>query len=156
MRRFRRRRHGQSLVEFALMGPIFFVLLMGTIDLGRAIYIYNTISDAAREGARAAVPAQVPVASQDDIVTAINTKLGGGFSLTVDPCVNLPTPCTAMQNPPTSPNTGVIWFTSPRPAGRTPVTVQIVYYFSPFVPFVREAAGNSVRLKAQATMVTEY
>ncbi len=147
MRRFRRRRHGQSLVEFALMGPIFFVLLMGTIDLGRAIYIYNTISDAAREGARAAVPAQVPVASQDDIVTAINTKLGGGF---------FPTPCTAMQNPPTSPNTGVIWFTSPRPAGRTPVTVQIVYYFSPFVPFVREAAGNSVRLKAQATMVTEY
>jgi Flp pilus assembly protein TadG len=138
------------------MGPVFFLLLFGTVDLGRAVYIYNTIADAAREGARVAIPAQSPVADADAITAAINGKLGGGFAITVDPCVRRPVPCTSMENPPTAPNTGVIWFTNPRPAGRTTVTVQIVYYFSPFVPLIREAAGSRIRLSAQTTMVTEY
>lgn len=156
MYRWVRGRCGQSLLEFALMGPVFFLLLFGTVDLGRAVYIYNTISDASREGARAAVPAQNPTTSNDGIVDAINSKLGGGFSITIDPCVSQPIPCTSMQNPPTAPNTGVIWFTSPRPPGRTPVAVEIQYYFSPYVPLVREAAGNRIQLKTRTTMVTEY
>ncbi len=151
-----RRRSGQSLVEFALMGPIFFMLLLGTIDVGRAIYIYNSISDAAREGARAAVPAQAPRASNGDVMDAVTGKLGGSISLTIDPCVNDPIPCTSMQHPPTVPNTGVVWFTNPRPAGRTAVKVQIVYYFAPWVPIVSQAAGNNIQLTAQTTMVTEF
>jgi len=65
-----RARLGLTVVEFALMGPIFFLLLLGSLDLGRAVYIYNSISDAAREGARAAVPAQTPRASNGDIMDA--------------------------------------------------------------------------------------
>jgi hypothetical protein len=54
-RRVRRREHGQTMVEFALALPLFFVLIFGLIDLGRAVYAYNTISNAARVGARAAI-----------------------------------------------------------------------------------------------------
>jgi hypothetical protein len=39
-------------VEFALILPIIFVLTLGLIDGARAILLYNTVSNAAREGAR--------------------------------------------------------------------------------------------------------
>ena len=40
-------------MEFALAVPIFLVILMAVFDLGRAIYMYNGVSQAAREVARA-------------------------------------------------------------------------------------------------------
>jgi Flp pilus assembly protein TadG len=48
----RRRGRGQALVEFAIALPIFLMLLMGVFDLGRAIYMYNGVSEASREIAR--------------------------------------------------------------------------------------------------------
>lgn len=55
-RRFARRRsRGQALVEFALVIPIFLVLLMAVFDLGRAVFAYNSVTNAAREGARLAI-----------------------------------------------------------------------------------------------------
>ena len=48
----RTRRRGQSLVEFALVLPIFLLLIMGVIDAGRLVYMNSTLSNAAREGAR--------------------------------------------------------------------------------------------------------
>jgi hypothetical protein len=51
-----RRRHspGQTLVEFALVFPVFVLLFFGVIDGGRAIYMNTVVSQAAREGARLA------------------------------------------------------------------------------------------------------
>ena len=46
---------GQALVEFAMVGLIFFIVVFGTIDVGRAVWNYNTLSQATREGARFAV-----------------------------------------------------------------------------------------------------
>ncbi|WP_462411052.1 TadE/TadG family type IV pilus assembly protein [Neobacillus sp. Marseille-QA0830] len=46
--------NGQSLVEFALILPIFIMLLFGIIDFGRAFHAYLTIDHAGREAARAA------------------------------------------------------------------------------------------------------
>lgn len=43
---------GQALVEFSLAIVVFLVLLMGVFDLGRAIYQYNGVAQAAREIAR--------------------------------------------------------------------------------------------------------
>jgi Flp pilus assembly protein TadG len=43
---------GQALVEFALTVVIFLTILMGIFDLGRGIYMYNGLSEAAREIAR--------------------------------------------------------------------------------------------------------
>ena len=48
-------RRGQALVEFALIIPLFLVLLVGLFDLGRAVFAYNTLTNAAREGARTAI-----------------------------------------------------------------------------------------------------
>ncbi len=46
------RNHGQSMVEFALILPVFVLVFAGIFDLGRAFYASITITNAAREGAR--------------------------------------------------------------------------------------------------------
>lgn len=48
-------RRGQSLVEFALVLPIFVLVLVGIFDAGRAIYVYSTINNAAHEAVRLAI-----------------------------------------------------------------------------------------------------
>lgn len=45
-------RRGQALVEFALVFPIFALLLFGLIDLGRYMYVTNAFNQASREAAR--------------------------------------------------------------------------------------------------------
>jgi Flp pilus assembly protein TadG len=57
-RRRRSRGRGQNLVEFALILPVFLLLLVGIFDFGRAIYAYNTVNNAAREGGRLAITDQ--------------------------------------------------------------------------------------------------
>lgn len=47
-----RLQRGQALVEFSLSIIIFLVMLMGIFDVGRAIFMYNGVSEAAREIAR--------------------------------------------------------------------------------------------------------
>jgi Flp pilus assembly protein TadG len=46
---------GQALVEFALVAPIFLLLLFSIIDFGRAVYYIQALNNAAREGARYAI-----------------------------------------------------------------------------------------------------
>jgi hypothetical protein len=55
----RDRERGVTLVEFALTLPIILALLFGAIDLGLAVYASNTVSNAAREGARVAAVNQI-------------------------------------------------------------------------------------------------
>lgn len=43
---------GQSLVELALTLPIFLLLLIGIMEVGRLVFFYNAIYSASREGAR--------------------------------------------------------------------------------------------------------
>lgn len=45
-------RRGQALVEFSLAIIVFLLLLMAIFDFGRGIYMYNGVSQAAREIAR--------------------------------------------------------------------------------------------------------
>lgn len=47
-------RRGQALVEFSLSIMVFLAMLMGIFDLGRAIFTYNGVSEAARDIARRA------------------------------------------------------------------------------------------------------
>ena len=58
MRRFRvakRGEGGQALTEFALISLIFFMLVFGMIDIGRAVWHYNALAEATREGTRYAI-----------------------------------------------------------------------------------------------------
>jgi Flp pilus assembly protein TadG len=58
-RQRRRRLHaclrGQNMVEFALIAPIFFMILFGCFELGRMAYINHSLENATREGARYAI-----------------------------------------------------------------------------------------------------
>ena len=46
---------GQDLLEFALVVPLFFLLTLGLIEFSLLYFQYNTIANAAREGARAGI-----------------------------------------------------------------------------------------------------
>jgi Flp pilus assembly protein TadG len=48
----RHRSRGQALVEFSLAFSVFVLIVFGLIDLGRVVYAHNSLSEAAREGAR--------------------------------------------------------------------------------------------------------
>lgn len=50
-----RRSAAQALAEFALIAPIFFLLLLGIIEAGRFIFYYEMLNNATREGARYAI-----------------------------------------------------------------------------------------------------
>ncbi len=54
-RRPPRRSRGQALVEFAVVLPVFLLILAGVIDFGLGLYSQMTVINAAREGARYAV-----------------------------------------------------------------------------------------------------
>lgn len=55
-----RKSRGQALVEFALVFPLLFFLLALSIDLFRVDWVTSTVAEAARQGARQAVPNQDP------------------------------------------------------------------------------------------------
>lgn len=51
---------GASVVEFAIILPLFLLLIGGMVDLGRAFYTEVMLTNAAREGARSAMYSQTP------------------------------------------------------------------------------------------------
>ncbi len=46
------RREGISSVEFAIIGPVFLLILFGMISFGSVLYTHNNMINAAREAAR--------------------------------------------------------------------------------------------------------
>ena len=50
-----RNARGQTLVEFAMVIPIFLIVFLAVVDLGRVVWANNTLSHAAREAARFAI-----------------------------------------------------------------------------------------------------
>ena len=51
----RRAHGGQALIEFALVLPLILLILMGVVDFGRAIFAFNEVANAAREGGRTGI-----------------------------------------------------------------------------------------------------
>jgi Flp pilus assembly protein TadG len=43
---------GQAIVEFLIVSGAFFMMVFGTIDFGRAIYMYSELHSSVQEGAR--------------------------------------------------------------------------------------------------------
>ena len=50
---------GQALVEFAVVFPLIALLAFGFIDVGRAVFTYNTLTNSAREASRVAAVNQL-------------------------------------------------------------------------------------------------
>lgn len=53
--RFAARQRGVAAVEFALVAIPFFLLLLGAIEFGRLMYLWNTVQEVTRNAARQAV-----------------------------------------------------------------------------------------------------
>lgn len=49
-----RREQGVASIEFAVVGLVFFIVLFGIFELSRALFTWNTLSEATRRGARQA------------------------------------------------------------------------------------------------------
>lgn len=47
-----RRQRGVATIEFAICAPVLLLLMLATAELGRAIFQYNTLAKAVRDGAR--------------------------------------------------------------------------------------------------------
>lgn len=52
--RTRSRQKGLVMVEFSIIGLLFFVLLFSVFEISRLLFVWNAVADAARLGARAA------------------------------------------------------------------------------------------------------
>ena len=52
---YRKKRRGAAAVEFAVVAPIFLLLVFGMIEYGRMVMVQQVLTNASREGARCAV-----------------------------------------------------------------------------------------------------
>jgi len=105
-----RRTRGQALVEFALVIPLFLLMLVALFDLGRAVFAYNTLTNAAREGARLAIVNQdldtiITRAKEQSRIVELDTpnvevdfwqEADDGTPDTSDPCDLVATNCLAV------------------------------------------------------------
>ena len=51
----RKRERGAALVEFAIAATVFLTVMFAVLEFGRALWVHNALTDAARRGARYAV-----------------------------------------------------------------------------------------------------
>ena len=78
----RKHRRGAAAVEFAIIAPLFFLLIMGMIEIGRAVMVQQIITNASREGARLAVLPGENNANVTDRVDSILNNSGISGSTT--------------------------------------------------------------------------
>lgn len=81
-----RRQGGAAAVEFALVVVIFLVLLLGIVELGRFLYLFNSVQEVTRRAAREAVVSCTDSATQTGIKS--RAVFGDGTSGMVLPAGN--------------------------------------------------------------------
>lgn len=91
--RGRGRRTGQGLVEFALGITVFLTILIGLVDLARAAFLFNGVSDAAREIARVTSvhPGDSGLGTSAETTSAVSNEraLVPGLSVTGYACIDI-------------------------------------------------------------------
>jgi Flp pilus assembly protein TadG len=140
---------GVAIVEFAIVSIVFLMIVFGTIDFGRAIYLKSQLTEATRDAARE-VRARTANgnACGDTIQSALNNRVrnwksgddNGG--------------CNPAENPrPGLGSTTVTYSCSPSCAsgGRLTVTAQL-----PFAAFTQQFLGISpITLRSTASVTLE-
>ena len=56
----RRTRTGAAVIEFAVIGPLLVLLILGVIEFGRMVMVQQILTNASREGARRAESRRSP------------------------------------------------------------------------------------------------
>ncbi len=86
-------RKGAAVVEFALILPVFGILMLGMLEVGRAVQVQQMITNAAREGARLAMTKE---ADSTKVTTAVKNYLtNAGLSATAVSASTVTTVTTA-------------------------------------------------------------
>ncbi|MGA7461769.1 MAG: TadE family protein [Candidatus Korobacteraceae bacterium] len=130
---------GQSMVEFALVGSLFFLLIFGMFDLGFYFYTRVTLQNAVRQGARYAITGNCGTpgscfntggqggGSGDRLNTIINTVVGYSFGLISASQVTVTSNCAS--------SCGYYGDGGPNNAGGPgdTVTIQANYTWNPWV-----------------------
>ena len=124
----RRKRWGAAAVEFAVVAPVFFLLVFGMIEYGRMVMVEQVITNASREGARVGV---LDGSQTSDVTTAVSNYLTSakisGATTTVNPS---PPSSAGYGNPVTVtvsvPFSSVSWLPHPWFLGGTTLTATSV------------------------------
>lgn len=141
----RRRDRGQSLVEFSLVLPVFLLLLIALFDLGRGVFAYNTLTNAAREGARMAI------VNQDKPTIVARAKASTAIVELNDPSVSLGFYQVATDGTPDLAKT-----CSPVAVGCLAV-VSFEADYRPITPLIANIVfGSGVKMRAQSVLSVEY
>ena len=75
-------------MEFAVVAPLFFLLILGMVEFGRMMMVQQVLTNASREGARIAV---LDNTTTSDVTTAVENYLSSGtisgatITITPDP-----------------------------------------------------------------------
>ena len=170
----------QALIEFALISPVLLLLLFGVIDIGRAVFYYDTLGHAAREGARAAVQASNQLPTNADVLSTVSSQLAG--VPVTEPCPQGPVtaatpPANAAWLYVTEPNPPATVETTPppnapggeypasanggcsavNPAGNNdPLQVTLRFNLILITPVIAQATANHIVISAAAIFRTEY
>ncbi len=88
----RKNRRGTAVVEFAVVAPVFFLLVFGMIEYGRMVMVQQIITNASREGARQAV---LDGATSSSVDTAVTSYLTGASISGADVVTNPADPSSA-------------------------------------------------------------
>jgi Flp pilus assembly protein TadG len=176
----RRHQQSQALIEFALISPVLLLLLFGIIDIGRAVFYYDTLGHAAREGARTAVRASNQLPTNADVLSTVTSQLVGvpvsepcpqGPITTATPPDNSAwlyvtepnAPSSVESNPPMNAPGGEYAAaangscSAVNPAsGNASVQVTIRFNLILITPVIAQATANHIVMTASAIFRTEY
>jgi len=143
LKKVHRREEAQSLAEFALILPIFLILVFGIIDFGMGLRAYITVAQATREGARYGAVGNQPGAfttgGSGDCNGIVKTNVVGKVCQTING-LHLQDIQTVTV---TCPDTGT---TPPCPPG-DPIQVSAEYryhYITPVRAIVNVLSGGSM------------
>lgn len=84
-------RRGIAAVEFAIVAPVFFLLAIGFIELGRGLMVQQVLTNASRVGAREAIALHTSTSA----VQTTATEYAEGASITGVTVAVTPNPATA-------------------------------------------------------------
>jgi Flp pilus assembly protein TadG len=115
-------------VEFAVVAPLFFLLIFGMIEFGRMVMVQQVITNGSREGARIAV---LDGATTDEVVTTVENYLQNASVAGADVAVTPNPPSSAGYGEPVTvvvsiPFDQVSWFPSPMFLGGKTLTASTV------------------------------
>ena len=149
------RERGQALIEFALVVPIFLILVFGIVDFGMGLKAWITITNAAREGARVgAIHASAGTGGTFASPTACS-----GVDEDADPATVASRGCTtaaALEKDQVMLGVDGADPTGLNPGGSVKVKVTYDYeYITPLGNFIGSLAGGPLHMETSADMRLE-